>query len=137
MLFEAIDRYVRGLGDVTGPEGAPGERPGVLSARQIHDPAETGPIHVTVAAEIAPYIPGYLSVTREQLLAGVAALEGGDCLPLRTLGHNLKGSGASFGLDEISRMGWRLERTAARGERALAREAARALNAYLARLEVS
>lgn len=65
----------------------------------------------------------------------MAALDAGDCLPLRTLGHNLKGSGTSFGLDEISRMGWRLERTAARGEVALAREAAGALQNYLDRLE--
>lgn len=65
----------------------------------------------------------------------MAALDAGDCLPLRTLGHNLKGSGTSFGLDEISRMGWRLERTAAGGEVALAREAAGALQNYLDRLE--
>ncbi|MDQ3169009.1 MAG: ATP-binding protein, partial [Acidobacteriota bacterium] len=143
VLFEAIDRYARGIGEPSGPgqRGAPAEAPGTLlrttPAFTPPDPSDTSPISITVATEVVPYIPGYLTVTREQLAAGLKALEAGDCLPLRTLGHNLKGSGASFGLDEMSRMGWRLERTAARGEIALAREAANALTAYLERLIVT
>lgn len=144
VLFEAIDRYARGIGEPAGPghRGARAEVRPRASGRMAPafvppDPSDPGRISITVATEVAPYIPGYLTVTREQLAAGVKALEAGDCLPLRTLGHNLKGSGASFGLDEISRMGWRLERTAARGEIALAREAANALTAYLERLVVT
>ena len=145
VLFEAIDRYARGIGDPAGPAGRearanaraePSARPAAPVFMHA-DSADAGPIAVTVATEVAPYIPGYLTVTREQLAAGVRSLDAGDCLPLRTLGHNLKGSGASFGLDEISRMGWRLERTAARGEVGLAREAAHALTAYLERLVVT
>lgn len=98
MLFEAVERYARGLGEPAGPEGRlkhggeePREPPGLWL------PIDEGSIRISVPPEVAPYIPGYLDVTRQQLSAAVAALDAGDCLPLRTLGHNLKGSGTSFG----------------------------------------
>jgi hypothetical protein len=140
VLFEALRRWC-------GPNAAPGWRdaPGAVTpaaggAHASGVPGDGAPsggrVSVTVPPEVAPYIPGYLDVTREQLTAGVMALDGGDCLPLRTLGHNLKGSGSSFGLEEISRIGWRLEQSAARGDAVQARAAARALLAYLDRLDV-
>jgi len=137
VLFEAVERYARGLWEPGGPDGRLKHSEPAAAAPLQALPIDSGPVRVTVPPEVAPYIPGYLDVTRQQLTAAVEALEIGDCLPLRTLGHNLKGSGTSFGLDEISRMGWRLERTAARGDVSLTREAARALGDYLERLEIT
>jgi HPt (histidine-containing phosphotransfer) domain-containing protein len=91
---------------------------------------------VRVASELMTYLPEYLDSTRAQLADAMAALDRGDRDPLRVLGHNLKGSGGSFGLQEISRLGSRLEEEAARGADGSLRDRAIALGEYLAGVQV-
>ena len=71
---------------------------------------------------LAAILPGYLARRRADVAAIGAALETGDFAAIRTIGHNMKGSGAGYGLEEISAIGARLEEAAdaADSERAAA-----------------
>lgn len=70
---------------------------------------------IRIDAEIADLIPDYLAnrradVERLRELAAVRDFEG-----IRRIGHQMKGSGSSYGLDEITLLGQQLQQ-AARGE---------------------
>jgi signal transduction histidine kinase/DNA-binding NarL/FixJ family response regulator len=92
-LLEAIDGYAR-----VHPEHP------ALADRSEHE--------VTVDEELAAILPRFLSNLRKNPAAIAAALERGDYDAVRSLGHNMKGTGASFGLPQISTLGDRLERAA-------------------------
>lgn len=68
-----------------------------------------------VDADIAPLQPGYLSTCRASLPRLRSLLSEGRLDAIAWVGHDLKGSGAAFGFDEISAVGARLE-AAARAE---------------------
>jgi signal transduction histidine kinase/CheY-like chemotaxis protein/HPt (histidine-containing phosphotransfer) domain-containing protein len=67
---------------------------------------------VTVDEELSTILPRFLSNVRKNPAAITAALARGDYDTVRSLGHNMKGTGASFGLPQISTLGERLERAA-------------------------
>jgi signal transduction histidine kinase/DNA-binding NarL/FixJ family response regulator len=87
--------------------------------------------------ELRAYIPEYLGLARRELLTALAAFERGEGAPLRSLGHNLKGSAASFGLDEVGDIAGRLERAALAGAEAETRACAEELGACLERFELA
>jgi CheY-like chemotaxis protein/HPt (histidine-containing phosphotransfer) domain-containing protein len=87
--------------------------------------------------EITAYIPEYLNIARRELLAALAAYDGGDGAPLRRLGHNLKGSAASFGLEELGRIAGRLEQAVIEGGERDARERAAELRTCLERFQLT
>ncbi|HEX6895698.1 MAG TPA: response regulator, partial [Bryobacteraceae bacterium] len=60
----------------------------------------------------ATILPGYLARRRADVAAIAAALDRRDFAAIRTIGHNMKGSGAGYGLEEISGIGARLEEAA-------------------------
>ncbi len=62
-------------------------------------------------------------------------LDRNDFEGLRVLSHNLKGSGASFGFAELSRIGCDLERSAEDADAVGARELLEQLGEYLVRTE--
>lgn len=59
--------------------------------------------------EIAALIPDYLANRRADVRSLRIALAAEDFATVATLGHRMKGSGASFGLPRVSRLGQRLE----------------------------
>jgi hypothetical protein len=61
----------------------------------------------------------------------LAALDEFDCETVATLGHNLAGSGTSFGFPVISATGATIQTTAEAGDQKAAREAIASLMAYL------
>jgi HPt (histidine-containing phosphotransfer) domain-containing protein len=61
---------------------------------------------------LAEFIPGYLASRREELKEMMRLLAGSDFGNLAVLGHNIKGSGTSFGFPEISRIGAALQYSA-------------------------
>ena len=67
---------------------------------------------VVVDEELSAILPRFLSNVRKNPEAIAAALERGDYDTVRSLGHNMKGTGTSFGLPQISALGDRLERAA-------------------------
>jgi len=67
---------------------------------------------VVVDEELSAILPRFLSNVRKNPAAIAAALARGDYDTVRSLGHNMKGTGTSFGLPQISALGERLERAA-------------------------
>lgn len=56
----------------------------------------------------------YLERRQQDLLTLDRALDEAEFETLRLAGHNLSGSGAAYGLDEVSRLGRRIEKAAGR-----------------------
>ena len=61
---------------------------------------------------LAEFRPGYLARRKDELKEMIRLLAAGDFEHLAVLGHNIKGSGASFGFPEISRIGAALQHSA-------------------------
>lgn len=61
-------------------------------------------------------LPEYLAARRQELPKMTELLAASDFERLRILGHNLKGSGGSFGIPELSKIGAALERSAEEGD---------------------
>jgi len=91
---------------------------------------------VTVDEELAAILPRFLSNVRKNPAAIVAALARGDYDTVRSLGHNMKGTGASFGLPQISTLGDRLERAAKEQSADSVLAANRELAEFLNRIEI-
>lgn len=93
-------------------------------------------IVVHVSGDLAPFVPEYLDLTRADLEAADGALARGEMREVRTLGHNLKGSGTSFGLPELSRLGRLLEAAAGTAGQDYVRRLLDELRRYLSALVV-
>ena len=76
------------------------------------EPPAASEHEVTVDEELSAILPRFLSNVRKNPQAIAAALARGDFDTVRSLGHNMKGTGASFGLPQISALGDRVERAA-------------------------
>ena len=69
-------------------------------------------VDVVVDEELSAIVPKYMNNIRRNPAAVAAALARGDFDAIRSLGHNMKGTGSSFGLPQISEIGGELERAA-------------------------
>lgn len=69
---------------------------------------------------LEPWLVRHATTFRDRslgrLAAQRAAVTAGDHAALRVFGHNLRGMGATYGMDEVSRIGRQLEVAAASGE---------------------
>ena len=63
-------------------------------------------------SRLSAIVPKYMNNIRRNPAAVAAALARGDFDAIRSLGHNMKGTGSSFGLPQISEIGGELERAA-------------------------
>jgi signal transduction histidine kinase/DNA-binding NarL/FixJ family response regulator len=95
-----------------------------------------GQQEVMVDEELSAIMPRFLSNVRKNPAAIAAALAGEDYDAIRSLGHNMKGTGASFGLPQISALGDRLERAAKEQSSDSVREITTELAQFLDRVEV-
>jgi signal transduction histidine kinase len=59
----------------------------------------------SLPSEVQALVPGYLERRRKDLIFLWSAIESADYAMLATLGHQMKGSGAGYGFDELSRIG--------------------------------
>ena len=89
-LIRAVERHAR-----PQPAGAP-----------------EGAIRVALDESLRDLAPGYLDNRRGDLARLATALAAGDWETLRVVGHNIKGTGAGYGFEAISRMGADLEAAA-------------------------
>ena len=64
---------------------------------------------LTLDADLEPLIPGYLERRQDDIAELQAAISGGDFAVIQNIGHNLKGSGAGYGFDDITEFGNTLE----------------------------
>ena len=95
------------------------------------------PIHVTVEADIADLLPGYLERRRADIASLLSWLENSDFARIKSLGHQLKGSGSAYGLETISEQGQLLEQAARKSDKAAASTAIATLEKYLLRLVIA
>jgi signal transduction histidine kinase/HPt (histidine-containing phosphotransfer) domain-containing protein len=69
-------------------------------------------IFVRPSKEVEELVPWYLDKRRSDLVALATALQAGDYDAIRVMGHNMKGSGAGYGFDAITKIGAALEAAA-------------------------
>ena len=69
-------------------------------------------VQVKIDPRLQAVIPAYLEKRRKDVEAVLTALADGDYEKIRTIGHNMHGTGAGFGFTEISEIGARLEQAA-------------------------
>ncbi len=94
-----------------------------------HGTLESTP--VLVDPDIADLIPTYLANVRKNVAEIGDLVARGEGDEVRKLGHNLKGTGTTYGFTEISRFGATIESRAREGDVASAGDAALALGTYL------
>ena len=91
----------------------------------------------SVDEEFLDLFPRYLANRGRDVEMVAAALERDDYHLIHRIGHNMHGSGLSFGLDELSIMGAALERAALAADRAgILRELPR-ISAYLSQIDLA
>ncbi len=99
--------------------------------------AEAGVVPgVMVDAALSDILPRYISNVRRNPAAVAAALARGDFDTIRSLGHNMKGTGTSFGLPQITHIGGELEQAAKQQDYDAVRHATDRLAHFLDSLEV-
>ena len=89
---------------------------------------------VTVDARLADLVPTFLANCRAQVQILCAAATAGDLGAARSVGHNLSGSGSSYGFDRVSELGREIERAAASEDTRALDDLAQQLEDYLARV---
>ncbi len=92
---------------------------------------------VVVDADFADIMPQYLEIRHKELREIQEALEKGDAEQVGFLGHRLSGSGGSYGLDELTRLGKLLEEAAKAGDMDEAANLIESLAGYLSNLEIA
>ena len=91
-------------------------------------------IVVTVDAALADLVPIFLANCRAHARTLRAAADAGDLDAARSVGHNLNGSGSSYGFDRVSEFGREIERTAGAEDTRALSDLAQQLEDYLARV---
>lgn len=81
-------------------------------------------------------LPGYLERRREELVTLSNSLAAGDFEGLRTIGHNLHGSGGAYGLPRMSELGKALEVASRDHDEKSIRETLHEMHSYLDSLQV-
>jgi CheY-like chemotaxis protein len=84
-----------------------------------------------VESWLKPVIPAYLEKRRADLVKLKTALEQGDYDTVRTLGHQMAGSGAGYGFAQITEIGGALEESALAGDTPRIRNGIVQLERYL------
>ena len=88
-------------------------------------------IHVAVEAWLKPVVGGYLEKRRGDITKLREALDRGDCETVRTLGHQMSGTGGGYGFEPITEIGSALEEAALAGDSARIRASIEHLDHYL------
>jgi signal transduction histidine kinase/CheY-like chemotaxis protein len=93
-------------------------------------------IHVSVESWLKPVVGSYLEKRRADVRKLRAALDRGDYATIRTLGHQMCGTGASYGFEPITEIGSVLEDSALAGDTARMRKSIEDLDRYLNNVQV-
>jgi HPt (histidine-containing phosphotransfer) domain-containing protein len=94
-------------------------------------------IPVEIDQELMPVVPEYLEHRRRDCAEIKRLLASGGLARIQVMGHRMKGSGGSFGFDEISAIGEALEFAAQVSDADGIRTAVGRLEGYLARISVT
>jgi HPt (histidine-containing phosphotransfer) domain-containing protein len=110
-------------------------KPTLLRAIAEHCKAR-GAICVRPSQEVEELVPWYLDTMRSNIATLAAALRAGDYDAIRVMGHNMKGAGAGYGFDAITKIGASLEAAAEEESDGLIETGILALGDYLDRVKV-
>lgn len=91
---------------------------------------------ITVDSDLKDLMPVYLQGRRDELPVIASLLERGDFAGLKAIGHKLHGSGGGFGLDFLTDLGVRMEKSAAAADRAALAAQAGELKEFIENLEI-
>jgi CheY-like chemotaxis protein len=94
------------------------------------------PIMIETPVGLEEIVHGYLAARREELPGMTALLAASDFKSLAILGHNLKGSGTSYGFPDLTRIGIALEQSANQTDSGALGAQLTDLKDYLARVEL-
>ncbi len=99
-----------------------------------HDP--DGKFTVLIDEDLEAIVPNFLANREKDIQSITQSLEAGDFEAIRIIGHGMRGSGAGYGFDGISRMGEEIEAGAKEKNAEAVRKLVRELSTYLERVEV-
>jgi signal transduction histidine kinase/CheY-like chemotaxis protein len=126
---------------VAGADGhltKPLRRETLFDAIRIYRKSDhSGEVKITVPEYAQPLAHDYLRRQRQSMLSISNALRDGDFDPIRTFGHNLKGTGKSYGFDRLTEIGRSLEDGASAGDTGLLSREIEELREYLSSVEVA
>lgn len=91
---------------------------------------------VYIDEELQDLIPGFIQHRYENLAALNAALLSLDWQRIQTIGHQMKGSGHTYGLDYISELGSHIETAAKARDKAPVQEAVAGLQHFMDHLKI-
>lgn len=94
------------------------------------------PITVEVDSEVQSIVPAFLDNRRQDCLTISSLLEGEAFSEISKLGHRMKGSGGSYGFNDISRIGEVIEKAALAADKETISNAILQLSSYLERVTV-
>jgi PAS domain S-box-containing protein len=97
---------------------------------------EAGSIRIQIQEGFEELTRGYLAARRGELIEMARLLAASDFDGLRILGHNMKGTGDSYGFPELTRIGGLLESSAAKGDRGAVGADLSELARYLAKVQL-
>ena len=104
--------------------------------RYTREPPGNGPIGVTVEPWLKPVVAGYLKKRRSDVVKLRSAIDQLDYATVRLLGHQMAGTGASYGFAPITEIGIRLEEFALSRDAAGVQAKIEELESYLQLVEV-
>ncbi|MEI6155419.1 MAG: Hpt domain-containing protein, partial [Deltaproteobacteria bacterium] len=93
-------------------------------------------ITVYIDADLISLIPEFLENRQKDIIVLKKALEQNDYPAIQAIGHNLKGSGGSYGLDTITEIGKSLEQASENKSVTEVGELIGRLSSYLENIEV-
>lgn len=91
---------------------------------------------VVVDTDIAPIMPRYMELRQEEMRSLTQALRMGDAKTIALLGHRLKGSAASYGMDMLTGLGDQLEQAGRAGDFATAQIISEQIHMIMERVEL-
>lgn len=94
-------------------------------------------IMVTVDADLADLIPGFLENRARDVRQLSEGLNRRDFETIRIIGHSMKGSGGGYGFDALTELGGAIEAAAKSADTAAVANLIGELDAYLQRVEVT
>ncbi|MBF0097260.1 MAG: Hpt domain-containing protein [Magnetococcales bacterium] len=97
---------------------------------------EADTLQVHIDQELAEIIPSYLENRHKDILRLTDLLAKRDFETMRVLGHRMKGSGAGYGLEEVSHIGAAMEQAARNQQPEILSTLIQDLVRYLERLEI-
>ena len=114
----------------------PIKRAALLEAIHKFVPA-SGRVQVSVEDWLKPVVSGYLEKRRGDVATLRNALERGDIAVIRTLGHQMAGTGGGYGFEPITEIGSALEESALASDTARIRANIEDLDRYLGSVQLS